>query len=232
VAAAGAIISAAGLEREFPAPGGTLRILRGLDLDVGPGESVAIIGASGCGKSTLLHILGCLDRPTRGRLAIAGRDVSALPPSQLAAIRNSTVGFIFQFHHLLPEFTAAENAAMPLLIAGEPLAAALERGAALLERVGLAERARHRPAELSGGEQQRVAIARALANGPRAVLADEPTGNLDRQSGQAVADLLWDLNRSLGMAMVVVTHNPAVAARADRTLELKDGKLWAMAPGA
>lgn len=220
------LIQAQGIGRVFAGPGGTLRVLGGLDFALEPSEMVSIVGASGSGKSTLLHILGCLDRPTEGRVVIEGQETSGLGDRQLAALRSRRIGFVFQFHHLLPEFTALENAAIPMMVAGQPLGKSLKEAERLLEMVELGHRAGHKPAELSGGEQQRAAIARALANSPRILLADEPTGNLDSKMGGAVIDLLWRLSRETGLSMVIVTHNREVAARAGRMLELKDGKLW------
>jgi len=219
-------IQARGIGRDFAGPGGMLRVLDGLDLTVAGNEIVAIVGASGSGKSTLLHILGCLDRPTRGAVLVEGRDTSRMADRELARVRNSRVGFVFQFHHLLPEFTALENAGIPMLVAGRPLEAALARSRELLEQVEMGPRIHHKPSELSGGEQQRVAIARALALSPAILLADEPTGNLDAKMGGAVIDLLWRLKAGAGISMVIVTHNREVAARADRVLELREGRLW------
>jgi len=220
------LISAQGIGRDFEGPGGRLTVLNGVDLEIRPGQAVAIVGASGSGKSTLLHILGCLDRPSRGRLLIEGQDTGTLNDRQSAVLRNKRLGFVFQFHHLLPEFTAQENVAIPMMIAGVPAAQALERSARLLDMVELYRRAEHKPAELSGGEQQRVAIARALANSPRMLLADEPTGNLDSHMGRAVADLLWRLHQESDISLIMVTHNRELASRADRIFELKEGKLW------
>lgn len=220
------LISAQGIGRDFEGPGGRLIVLNDVDLDIHFGRALAIVGASGSGKSTLLHILGCLDRPSRGRLIIQGQDTGSLNDRQLAGLRNRCLGFVFQFHHLLPEFTAQENVAIPMMIAGLPAAQAFEKAAGLLELVELSHRAEHKPAELSGGEQQRVAIARALANSPRVLLADEPTGNLDSQMGRAVADLLWRLHQEAGISLVMVTHNRELASRADRILELREGRLW------
>ncbi|MCU0607752.1 MAG: ABC transporter ATP-binding protein [Candidatus Edwardsbacteria bacterium] len=220
-----AIIRAAGIERCFPSRPLPLRVLKGADLSLRPQETVAIVGSSGSGKSTLLHVLGCLDRPDGGTLSIDGHDTARFGERELAAFRNRTIGFVFQFHYLLPEFTALENAAMPLLIAGLPRKRALAIAEQLLLEVGLAERLEHRPSELSGGEQQRVAIARALANSPSLILADEPTGNLDHASGELVADLLWRVNADRKVALVIVTHNHEIAARAGRVLELRDGRL-------
>ena len=200
-----------------------VRVLEGLDLAVLPAERVAVIGESGVGKSTLLHVLGTLDRPSAGRVELAGRDLFSLPPKELAAVRNREVGFVFQLHHLLPDFSALENVMLPGLIARYRTERARTLAADMLERVGLSERLRHRPGELSGGEQQRVAVARALVLGPRLVLADEPTGNLDPQTGDSVLRLLLDLNRDLGVAMIVATHSEKLAAAMDRTLRLKDG---------
>ena len=219
------IIRAACIERTFPAQPLPLKVLTGADLTVAPQETVAIVGSSGSGKSTLLHVLGCLDRPSAGTVHIDGHDVMRFGERELAEFRNRTIGFVFQFHYLLPEFTALENAAMPLLIGGLPRKRALAIAEELLMEVGLAERLQHRPSELSGGEQQRVAIARALANSPAVILADEPTGNLDHRTGEVVADLLWRVNADKKIALIIVTHNAEIAARAGRVLELKDGKL-------
>lgn len=200
-----------------------VRVLEGLDLAVLPAERVAVIGESGVGKSTLLHVLGTLDRPSAGHVELAGRDLFSLPPRELAAVRNREIGFVFQLHHLLPDFSSLENVMLPGLIARYRTERARTLAADMLERVGLSERLRHRPGELSGGEQQRVAVARALVLGPRLVLADEPTGNLDTQTGDSVLRLLLDLNRDLGVAMIVATHSEKLAAAMDRTLRLKDG---------
>ena len=205
--------------------GGLLTVLEGVSLSVQQGEMVAIIGASGAGKSTLLHVLGALDRPTRGRVTIGGVDLSGLGDEQLAHLRNEKVGFVFQFHHLLREFSALENVMMPLRIAGWAPATARTRAAELLERVGLGARMSHRPGELSGGEQQRTAVARALAIDPAILLADEPSGNLDHANAERLHDLFEELSRDLEIAMVIVTHNRALATRADRVLLLEDGRL-------
>jgi lipoprotein-releasing system ATP-binding protein len=202
-----------------------VRVLLGLDLDVAEGEMVAIVGASGVGKSTLLHVLGTLDRPDAGSLLLAEEDVLAMAEARRSVFRNRTLGFVFQFHHLLPEFSALENVAMPLLIAREDGAKARARARALLTEVGLEHRADHRPGALSGGEQQRVAVARALAASPRALLADEPTGNLDRETGERLGQLLRSLNRDKGLSVVVVTHNPDLARSCDRVLRLSGGRL-------
>ncbi|MDT8435272.1 MAG: ABC transporter ATP-binding protein [Gemmatimonadota bacterium] len=219
-------VRAEGVQRTFVgATGLEIRVLRGVDLVVVAGETVAIVGPSGAGKSTLLHALGGLDVPTAGRVLLGGRDISLLPDEELASIRNRFVGFVFQFHHLLRDFTALENVMMPQLIMGTGRKAARDRARALLDQVGLSERLEHRPARLSGGEQQRVAVARALANEPPVLLADEPSGNLDRETSERLHDLLFDLAGRHGTALIVVTHNASLAARTDRVLELRDGTL-------
>jgi lipoprotein-releasing system ATP-binding protein len=205
--------------------GGLLTVLDGVSLQVDQGEMVAIVGASGAGKSTLLHLLGALDRPTRGRVIVSGAALDGLDDESLAALRNRTVGFVFQFHHLLREFSAQENVMIPLRIAGWDIPKASRRAAELLERVGLGGRMTHRPSELSGGEQQRTAVARALALDPAILLADEPSGNLDHANAERLHDLLEGLSRDLEIAMVIVTHNRSLASRADRVLLLEDGKL-------
>jgi len=205
--------------------GATLRILDGASLTVARGEMVAVVGASGAGKSTLLHVLGALDRPSAGTVRIAGQEVTGLSDEQLAGLRNRTVGFVFQFHHLLREFSALENVMMPLRIGGMRADEARERAAALLGRVGLSGRMQHRPSELSGGEQQRTAVARALATEPAVLLADEPSGNLDHYNAEQLHGLFAELARDVEIGMVVVTHNRSLAARADRTLLLEDGRL-------
>lgn len=214
------------VERTFEgATGDPIRVLRGVDLIVERGETVAIVGPSGAGKSTLLHVLGGLDLPTAGRICLGGRDLSRMSDQDLARVRNEYVGFVFQFHHLLRDFTALENVMMPQLIAGVDRSQARARAMELLDQVGLSERVEHRPAKLSGGEQQRVAVARALANEPPALLADEPSGNLDRETSERLHRVLFDLVRHHDTALVVVTHNASLAERTDRVLELRDGVL-------
>lgn len=205
--------------------GGIVHVLNGVQLDVARGEMVAIVGASGAGKSTLLHVVGALDRPNRGEVAIDGEPLAGLDDDQLAAIRNRKVGFVFQFHHLLREFSALENVAMPSRIANIDAKRARSRAEELLARVGLSGRMHHRPSELSGGEQQRTAVARALSMDPVLLLADEPSGNLDHGNAENLHDLLAELARDLEIGMVVVTHNRSLAARADRVLSLEDGAL-------
>jgi lipoprotein-releasing system ATP-binding protein len=205
--------------------GAEVRVLEGVDLTIHRGEMVAIVGASGAGKSTLLHVLGALERPTAGEVRLSGERVAALPDDALAALRNRTVGFVFQFHHLLKEFSAVENVMMPLRIAGRAPPEARGRAEALLARVGLSRRLHHRPAEMSGGEQQRTAVARALAMQPSLLLADEPSGNLDHHNAEALHALMADLSAELTLGLVVVTHNRALADRAGRVLLLEDGRL-------
>jgi len=219
-------VEARELRKSFTAGDGSeLRILRGVELQVEPGEVVAIIGASGVGKSTLLHILGALDLPTEGEVLLGGKSLSGLDDMALAELRNRHVGFVFQFHHLLREFSALENVAMPRRIAGRSGKDALGRAHELLEAVGLKEREDHLPTQLSGGEQQRVAVARALASDPLVLLADEPSGNLDGPTSQDLHDLLFRLREKEGTSMVLVTHNLELASRSDRVLRLKEGIL-------
>ena len=221
------------IERKFTgATGEDIRVLRGIDLEVERGHTLAIVGPSGAGKSTLLHVLGGLDLPSSGRIWLGGRELSALPDLELARIRNGYVGFVFQFHHLLRDFTALENVMMPQLIAGIDRRRARQRALDLLAQVGLAGRVEHRPAKLSGGEQQRVAVARALANEPPVLLADEPSGNLDQETSERLHDVLFELVRDHGTALVVVTHNASLADRCDRVLELRDGVLRPRSTGA
>jgi lipoprotein-releasing system ATP-binding protein len=221
----GAHLVVKGLWKVFDHGGRRIEVLRGIDLDLAPGALVSIVGASGVGKSTLLHLLGTLDVPTRGSIAFDGVDVTSLSPGALATFRNQSIGFVFQFHHLLPEFTALENVMMPGLIARWARKDCTARAVAMLERVGLSERLHHRPGELSGGEQQRVALARALLLSPRLLLGDEPTGNLDTRTGQAMHDLFFELNRELGMTLLLVTHNNELAGRAYRKLRMIDGQV-------
>ncbi len=219
------LIRASGLSKRYGEGEHVIRVLEDLDLEIRRTERVAIIGESGVGKSTLLHILGTLDRPSAGTVVLDGQDLFALPQADLAAWRNREIGFIFQFHHLLPDFSALENVMMPGLIAGLGWPDARKRAEEMLAKVGLSERLTHRPGELSGGEQQRVAVARALLLGPRMVLADEPTGNLDPVTGEGVLRLLLALNHEMGVTMVIVTHSEKLAAAMDRTLRLNGGKL-------
>jgi lipoprotein-releasing system ATP-binding protein len=205
--------------------GGTINVLKGVDLTLGRRELVAVVGASGAGKSTLLHVLGALDKPTRGYVVVGGEPINGLDEEQLAALRNRSVGFVFQFHHLLREFSALENVMMPLRIAGRPYETAHGRAAELLTRVGLSARMHHRPGELSGGEQQRTAVARALAMDPKVILADEPSGNLDLANAEMLHELLVEVVNDLEIGMIVVTHNRGLAARAGRVLLLEGGKL-------
>jgi lipoprotein-releasing system ATP-binding protein len=213
------------LGRDFNEGGSTLTVLDGLDLVIAKGECIAIVGASGSGKTTLLQILGGLDRPTRGSVAIGGKDIHALDEAARGALRNRTMGFIYQFHHLLPEFSALENVAMPLLIRRVPAAEARRQAAAILEKVGLGARLEHRPHQLSGGERQRAAVARALVALPLIVFADEPTGNLDGRNAEQVFELMLQLNREHGTSLVIVTHDLRLAARMDRVWLLENGRL-------
>jgi len=225
--AAGTLVAEALVKRFIGGDGTPIEVLSGVDLEVRAGETVAITGESGTGKSTLLHVLGGLDRPTSGEVRIGEDRVGKLDDPALARLRNRRVGFVFQFHHLLREFTALENVAMPQLIAGVAANEANGRARELLERVGLAHRLDHRPGQLSGGEQQRVAVARALANRPLLLLADEPSGNLDTETSQRLHDLLFEVSRDQATAMILVTHDPHLAARAGRELRLAHGQLEA-----
>ena len=213
------------LTKSYPTAAGDLEVLKGIDLVVYPGEIIAIVGASGVGKSTFLHLLGALDRPSGGEIRVVGTAMSQLQDRELAEFRNKFIGFVFQFHHLLPEFTALENVMMPAFIAGRNGQDLRARGMSLLKDVAMLQRMSHRPGQLSGGEQQRVAVARALMNEPKIVLADEPSGNLDRISSESLHQLLWQLSRRDRRTFLIVTHNLELARRADRVIELFDGRI-------
>lgn len=220
-----AMIRIANLSKSFTMGSRELTVLNGINLEISRGQMVAVIGASGAGKSTMLHIMGMLDRPTKGTVHFDNQDLFQLTEAQQAEFRNRRIGFVFQFHHLLPEFTALENACMPALIQRRPLDEVEQEAAALLKEVGLGQRLHHKPGELSGGEQQRVAVARALLQKPDLVLADEPTGNLDTHTGEALFGLLRDLNRSRGTTFVIVTHNDKLSAQSDRIVHMQDGMI-------
>ena len=225
-----AVLRVRGLVKTFDEADRRLEVLQGVDLDIGPGERLAIVGASGSGKSTLLQLLGGLDKPTAGEIWVAGEAMTELSNSQKGALRNRALGFVYQFHHLLPEFTALENVAMPLLVRGVSPQEATEKAVALLGRVGLEERLGHRPGQLSGGERQRTAVARALVTRPAVVLADEPTGNLDTHTTEAVFRQLIEVGRTEGLAMLIATHNLALTQYMDRVLTVEDGKLTDFEP--
>jgi lipoprotein-releasing system ATP-binding protein len=220
-----AVLECRDLVRTFDDGASRVEVLKGVNLDINEGERIAIVGSSGSGKSTLLHCLGGLDLPNSGEIRMSGKNLAQLDEAERGELRNSEMGFIYQFHHLLPEFSALENTAMPLLIGGVDVAAARERASLVLEKVGLKHRLDHKPSELSGGERQRAAIARALINNPRCVFADEPTGNLDRHTAEQVYELMLELNKEQGTSFVVVTHDPDIAKRMDRILHLEDGQL-------
>jgi lipoprotein-releasing system ATP-binding protein len=219
------VLALIGVTRAYRTGEGELEVLKGVDLEVFPGEVVGLIGPSGSGKSSLLHAAGLLERPTSGQIFIEGRDCSALSDAVRTRLRLGLIGFVYQFHHLLPEFSAIDNVALPLMIGGQTRAAAREAARSLLEPLGLGARLNHQPGQLSGGEQQRVAIARALANAPRIVLADEPTGNLDPATSGAVFQNLYDLTRQTGVALVIATHNMELARHMDRVFALQEGRL-------
>lgn len=225
----GTVIRAEALAKTYAEGKMRTPVFDGLDLAVQAGETVAIVGASGAGKSTLLHLLGGLDTPTSGEVYVAGQQMSRLSNAARGQLRNRALGFVYQFHHLLPEFTALENVMMPVALGGQDMAAARQRASVLLEQVGLGHRLEHKPGELSGGERQRAAVARALVNRPACVLGDEPTGNLDENTAQTVFNLMLELNRAHRTSLVLVTHDRRLAARLDRTLELHQGRLRAVA---
>jgi lipoprotein-releasing system ATP-binding protein len=219
------LVVATKVQKSFRHMGRTLEVLRGIDLEINDGEMLCIVGPSGAGKSTLLHCIGTLDVPTRGSIRLAGEEITAMNGARLAELRNRTIGFVFQFHHLLPEFNAVENVMMPGLVQGRSKRELETRARALLEEVGLLDRMQHRPGELSGGEQQRVALARALMLEPKLLLADEPTGNLDSATSTQIHDLIFGINKQRGTTIIVVTHNPVLADSMPRVVTLRDGRV-------
>jgi lipoprotein-releasing system ATP-binding protein len=220
-----ALVKTEGVTKSFWMGKQELKVLKGIDLTIQKGEIIAIVGPSGAGKSTLLHLLGALDRPTSGIIRFNGQILTEESDAKLAKIRNLEIGFVFQFHHLLPEFTALENVIIPALIAGKTPDEVTPKALEILKRVGLDQRVKHQPGELSGGEQQRLAVARALMNDPKLLLADEPSGNLDKASSEALHELLWSLSKERGQTTVIVTHNEALAGKADRIVEMEDGRI-------
>ncbi|WP_069471386.1 lipoprotein-releasing ABC transporter ATP-binding protein LolD [Candidatus Marithrix sp. Canyon 246] len=219
------VLNCSNVSKSFTEGGLAVDVLQNINLNIKPAEQIAIIGSSGSGKSTLLHLLGGLDNPTKGEVWVAGKQINKLNPAKRAILRNQNLGFVYQFHHLLQEFTAIENVAMPLLIKGDSSKEAKEKAVDILTKVGLEKRLEHKPGEMSGGERQRAAVARALVTNPKCLLADEPTGNLDQRTADKVYELMLDLNQTIGTSLILVTHAPDLAQRMDRILRLVDGKL-------